>query len=523
MKKIFYILSVFLVMSSCNDALDIVQDGEINDPQTAFQTVEDMQKFLNGSVYPSVDPLNEINFTSLFTDEIGFGPAGVSTTDILTHRWVLNSTSGDAAAIWVSNYNIINKANILLNGSKLIDFNTLSPANQALYTSILVHTRALRAYAYINLESYFSPNMKDANALGVMLATEPADLFETKLPRVKNSEIFALIESDLQYALTNFNSTSVASTTITATGQFRDFHYLLKPAIHAMAARYYNYKGDDANAKVNATTAITSSTINLALPNTTAVATSYQRMWEDAAGSRGEILWSLYRPNSSTGSWSNIANLWTTNSTDINGSVNFDMSRKLYTLLNQLPGTDVRGQVFVDASSQFDAFYPNGANPREADVIVINKYPGKPAPLASATMQLRNDIKIFRLSEMYLILAEVAVHEGNLTTAATRVRTIRGTRSVGGLAATITYTSAQQAYADILLERRRELSFEGHRYVDLKRMGVAAGVGIDRDVYDDDNSTMPLTLPASDYRFTLPIPLSEMNANSNVQQNPGYN
>jgi len=517
MKKIFYILSVFLVMSSCKDALDIVQDGEINTPQAAFQTVEDMQKFLNGSVYPSVDPLNEINFTSLFTDEVGFGPAGVSTTDILTHRWVLNSTSSDAAAIWVSNYNIINKANILLNGSKLIDFNKLSTADKNLYTSVLVHARAIRAYAYINLESYFSPNMKDVNALGVMLSTEPANLFETKLPRVKNSEIFALIESDLQYALTNFNSTSVAA------GATATQHYLLKPAIHAMAARYYNYKGDDANAKVNATTAITSSGIALAVPNTNTAATSYQRMWEDASGARGEILWSLYRPNSSTGAWSNIANLWTTNSTDIDGSVNFDMSRKLYTLLNQIPGVDVRGQVFVDASSAYDNFYPNGANPREDDVIVINKYPGKPAPLASATMQLRNDIKVFRLSEMYLILAEVAVHEGDLTTAATRVRTIRGNRSVGGLAATITYTSAQQAYADILLERRRELCFEGHRYVDLKRMGVAAGVGIDRDKYDDDNQSMPLTLPASDYRFTMPIPLSETNANPNVQQNPGYN
>jgi len=513
MKKIFYILSVFLVMTSCKDALDIVQDGEINDPQVAFKTTEDMKLFLNGSVYPAVDPLNEIGFTSIFTDEVGFGPAGVSTTDILTHRWVLNSTSPDASGIWVSNYNIINKVNILINGSKLIDYNNLSTADKALYTNILVHARALRAYAYVTLESYFSPNMKDPNAMGVMLSTEPANILETKLPRVKNSEIFALIESDLQYALTNFNTSSVAAGAFGT--QFRDWHYLQKPAINAIAARYYNYKGDDVNAKLNASAAISTSALGLSNP------TVYPTVWNDTA--RGEILWSLYRPNSSTGAWSNIANLWTTNSTDINGSVNFDMSRKLYTLLNQLPGTDVRGQVFVDITSQFDAFYPSGANPREDDVIVINKYPGKTGSLASATMQLRNDIKMFRISEMQLILAEVAVHEGDLAAAATRVRNIRGNRSVGGLAATITYTSPQQAFADILLERRRELCLEGHRYVDLKRMGVAGGVGIDRDKYDDDNQTMPLTLPASDYRFTLPIPLDEINANPNIQQNPGYN
>ncbi len=500
-------------MTSCKDALDIVQDGEINDPTVAFRSADDMKLFLNGSVYPAVDPLNEISFTSIFTDEVGYGPAGVSTTDIQTHRWVLNSTSGDASGVWVSNYNIINKVNILLNGSKLINYNTLNTNDKALYTAVLVHARALRAYAYITLESYFSPNMKDPNALGVMLSTEPANILETKLPRVKNSEVFALIESDLQYALTNFAATSVAA----GSGTLAQ-HYLQKPAINAIAARYYNYKGDDVNAKLNATAAITTS--GLTIPAGTG--TGYTTMWADTT--RGEILWSLYRPNSATGPWSNIANLWTTNSTDINGSVNFDMSRKLYSLINnQIPGDDIRKDVFVDPSTTLDLLYPNGPNPREDDVIVINKYPGKTPPLASATMQLRNDIKMFRLSEMYLILAEVAVHEGDLTTAATRVRTIRGNRSKAGLAATITYTSPQQAYADILLERRRELCFEGHRYLDLKRMGVAAGVGIDRDKYDDDNQNLPLTLPASDFRFTLPIPLDEINANPNVQQNPGYN
>ena len=501
-------------MTSCNDALDIVQDGEINDQTVAFKSVNDMKLFLNGSVYPAVNPLSEISFTSIFTDEVGYGPAGVSTEDIQTHRWILNSTSGDASGVWVSNYNIINKVNILLEGSKLINYNSLSATDKNLYNAVLVHARALRAYAYITLESYFSPNMKDPNAMGVMLSTAPADIFQTKLPRVKNSDIFALIESDLQYALTNFSTTSVSA----GSGTLPQ-HYLQKFAINAIAARYYNYKGDYANAKVNATAVLSTSGLNL---QPASQSTGYTTMWGDTT--RGEILWSLYRPNSATGTWSNIAGLWTTNSTDIDGSVNFDMSRKLYSLINnQIPGDDIRKDVFVDPSSRFDDFYPSGPNPREDDVIVINKYPGKTPANVPATTQLRNDIKMFRLSEMYFILAEVAVHDGDLAGAATRIRAIRGNRSKGGLAATITYTSPQQAYADILLERRRELCFEGHRYVDLKRMGVAAGVGIDRDKYDDDNQNLPLTLPASDYRFTLPIPLDEINANPNVQQNPGYN
>jgi hypothetical protein len=510
MKKVFYILSFFLVLTSCKDALDIVQDGEINDANVAFQSVDDMQKFLNGSVYPAVNPTNEIFFTSLFTDEVGYGPSSVSTSDILTHRFVLNSTTSQVSGIWVSNYNIINKVNILLKGSALIDYNSLTPANKALYTGVLVNARAVRAYAYITLESYFSTNMKDPNAMGVMLSTQPADVFTTKLPRVKNSEIFALIESDLQYALTNFNASAVS------TGVSAQHYFDKKASINAIAARYYNYKGDDTNAKANADAAI--GTSGLALTG----AASYANIWNDTA--RGEILWSLYRPNSASGTWSNIAGLWTTNSTDIDGSVNYDMGRKLFSLIDGQIGTgdDIRRTVYVDGTSIFDAFYPNGANAREDDVIVINKYPGKNPPLASSAMQTRNDIKMFRLSEMYFILAEVAAHQGNYSVAADNINKVRKARSTTGTAAMPSYAGAQQAYADILLERRRELCFEGHRYLDLKRMGVAAGVGVDRDVYDDDNKTLPRTLPASDYRFTLPIPLDELNANPNIQQNPGY-
>ncbi|KFF75094.1 hypothetical protein HX13_07625 [Chryseobacterium sp. P1-3] len=113
-----------------------------------------------------------------------------------------------------------------------------------------------------------------------------------------------------------------------------------KASINAIAARYYNYKGDNANAKLNAEAAINTSGLALAS------GTTYSNMWADT--SRGEILWSLYRPNSSTGSWSNIAGLWTTNSTDINGSVNFDMSRKLFSLINGQISTagDIRRDVF---------------------------------------------------------------------------------------------------------------------------------------------------------------------------------
>jgi hypothetical protein len=74
---------------------------------------------------------------------------------------------------------------------------------------------------------------------------------------------------------------------------------------------------------------------------------------------------------------------------------------------------------------------------------------------------------------------------------------------------------------DILLERRKELAFEGHRYWDLARYN--------RDVVriDADNNyiNVPLTLTTDDFHRILPIPQKELDANVNLrqQQNTGYN
>ncbi len=68
---------------------------------------------------------------------------------------------------------------------------------------------------------------------------------------------------------------------------------------------------------------------------------------------------------------------------------------------------------------------------------------------------------------------------------------------------------------NILLERRKEFIFEGLYYWDLLRNGM------------DIEKVSPLqniseTIPYGDYRLAYPIPLDELDANSNMEPNPGY-
>lgn len=120
---------------------------------------------------------------------------------------------------------------------------------------------------------------------------------------------------------------------------------------------------------------------------------------------------------------------------------------------------------------------------------------------------------------MHLICAEAAT--GDLSTAANHIKQLRTAR-FGEEQPTPVFTSQQEAFAGILEEGRPELAFESHRWLDLKRLCAEANALIDRDSLDC-TITVVCTLPAKDYRFTLPITLIEINANSLVaeQQNPG--
>jgi hypothetical protein len=222
-----------------------------------------------------------------------------------------------------------------------------------------------------------------------------------------------------------------------------------------------------------------------------------------------ENIWTLARKTGDNG----VVQLFYANGASADGSPFFELSYGLYEAFN----IDITGDGNPDPGldSRLQGILLQADSDVTNDLLLIGKYPG------GQFGQSINDIKIIRWAEMLLIRAEVQARAGMLNEAAATITDLRNSRYTVAAPA-LTYNSTVEALRDILKERRKELAFEGHRYVDLKRLGAELGIGIDRDSRDCASFSAPCNLPANDYRFTLPIPRSEINANPGIEQNPGY-
>lgn len=550
MKKIIVFSLFALFLASCEDSIEIVQKGELNDA-TLFKSVGNMQLFLN-EVYDRAASENDLMIASMLSDEVAIA-GGLTSND--TQRFFVVSTNGNAAAIWNSHYQLINYCNRVINGATLF---TPPASDVAQYNSILAQARALRAFAHFQLLTYFSEDISNNNALGVM-KIDFIPTAQQDIPRSTNGEVFGLIESDLNYAEANLGTPVAGSLPVTATNAYK---YVNLNFINAFRARMYLYRKNYTQSLTYADQVISTSGVSLAsclfpsamsvnfpatsaatvsLSGATSINTSpgtsvanaqqlalwqmdqwvpvnapdYRKMWVDAI--QGESLFSLDRPNNKI----NFSSRYNTNGSYLSGGPLYDMGRSLFELYTQPLGggaQDFRRWCFVDRSATISTSPLTASKNNEQ--IVIDKYPGKTGSHTS------NDVKVFRLSEIYFIKAECLVRSGNLAGAAAAIKQVRQARNyiVGAVVPTPTYATATAALADILTERRKELSFEGHRYIDLKRLGADAGVsGTDRYSQDAVNSsaTSPVNIAVGDFRFTLPIPQAEINVNP-LTQNTGY-
>jgi hypothetical protein len=121
---------------------------------------------------------------------------------------------------------------------------------------------------------------------------------------------------------------------------------------------------------------------------------------------------------------------------------------------------------------------------------------------------------VLRLAEQYLIRAEAEANGagGGPASAITDLNVVRQRAALPALSSSL---PPAQVITAVAHERQVELFAEwGHRWLDLKRTGQAHAV----------LSVIPLKQPwAGDYQLLDPISPSEIQADPNLTQNPGYN
>jgi hypothetical protein len=127
------------------------------------------------------------------------------------------------------------------------------------------------------------------------------------------------------------------------------------------------------------------------------------------------------------------------------------------------------------------------------------------SPYSAATTE---DFMVFRLAEQYLIHAEAAAELGNLGTAISDLNIVRARAGLGATTA----TGQAGVLTAVMHERQVELFTEwGNRWLDLIRTGTA------NTVLNAEKGGF------QSYMALYPVPFSQMEANTLLGQNPGYN
>nr|WP_314896421.1 RagB/SusD family nutrient uptake outer membrane protein [uncultured Flavobacterium sp.] len=123
-----------------------------------------------------------------------------------------------------------------------------------------------------------------------------------------------------------------------------------------------------------------------------------------------------------------------------------------------------------------------------------------------------SNVVVLRYADVILMLAEIENEQGNLAAAATYLNLIR-TRAALANTTAVDQVSMRTA---IDLDRKLEMVGEGDRWFDLLRKGTAI------TVMNQWFASQGILITIDSHNLLMPIPLSEINTDPAMKQNPGY-
>lgn len=456
MKKIInnIIVAGLIISASSCSFTDLEPTDKIGDSEI-FSSVSTLEQALTGT-YSRMSMRTTVSVSAVLSDDVYKGGQNGGAGDD-SYQWTYSAATGDHNTLWSSYYSVISMANRVIKGAEGVQTNNANE-NQ-LKDNCIGSALFIRAYTYFDLLRFFA-DFDKKDSYGIPYSKSPVIL--QTLGRNSVSECFSEIEKDLNTAIP-----LLAQTTPSNPG------YASQTAAKALLARIYLYEKNYEMAYKYASEVLNQMPI--------ASIDEYPSIWDDSRNT--EVIFELKR----------LANEEAIG-TIFFGADNSSLFEPSTEIINSFPATDIRLQLFIG-----DGVDRDGVNVKR-----VNKYKG-----TSANVGLVNQ-KLLRSSEMLLIMAE-AKAQTKLSEGNTLLNQLRASRINGWV--NQTYSTKETLLNEILLERRRELCYEGHRFFDMRRFN--------QPIY---KPMINKTLSIADHHRIQPIPQSEMQGNPVIakQQNSGY-
>lgn len=397
--------------------------------------------------------------------------------------YTMVKTDGYASNLWYNSYKAIKNANIIINSGLAVSSDAVSHMYAEAY--------AIRAMVHFDLcRNFAAPYAKDVNGPGIPIVLK-FDQF-AKPARNTIKEVYTQVLNDLTtaYTMAKFNqgqSMSISGPPITT--RVMNSSFMTKFAIRTLMARVYQNMGDWANAKDAALDVINNSGFSLATP---ANLVSY---WKGTTPltSKTETLFEVTSDANNSVADGTLAYLYTPKPTGAYGDILATSD-----FYNSYTATDVRKNLYN----------PSTRPGQVGTAIFITKYPIDPTNY--------DDVKIFRLSEAYLIAAEAYYNLNDETNANKYLNLLVAQRDP----AMVYASTGSQILEDILTERLKEFAFEGYRFFDLYRLQRSFNKPQAQDASNVIVSNVAVT--PSTLNVIWPIPNDEILVNPNIAQNDGY-
>lgn len=404
-------------------------------------------------------------------------------------RWQTQGvdTSGDVAYPWRFYYKMINNANIV------IDAAATATGDSTIINRAVGEALTYRAWAYLFLVQIYGQRYvagQSNTQAGVILRLHSGN---EEMARSTVEEVYTQIHNDLTAAIPLLSSYSRTNKS----------HFDASVA-KGLQARAYLVQGNWALAAQYAQDVIANTAGNSSSTYSLMTNTQYTSGFNDYNNS--EWMWGTHIQDDQTDDFGNFGAYMSRN---FNSSTIRTAPKAIYVpLYNMFPSTDVRLKNFDVTGLHTSLSLPSN---------YVKKPYTSQKFLAVSTTDSRSDVPYMRLAEMYLIAAEALARNNQESASKTLFTTLMQNRNPSYVQS----TNTGAAYiTEVLNSRRLELWGEGFRWFDLKRLNLPLVRNATGSNHVSTVINNVWTVPATDNRWTLLIPINEIQNNSLCTQNP---